>query len=91
MEKLKEYLNPGSKEEEEAKLYVEQLRELLTHDCNRDKKEGRPVLVFKAAYLPGWKICLFLPSRTCDQQQFFRCDVRAKPISRRHATNSRSC
>lgn len=40
MEKLKEYLNPGSKEEEEAKEYVEQLRELLTHDCDRGKKEG---------------------------------------------------
>ena len=40
MEKLKEYLIPGSKEEEEAKRYVEQLRELLTHDCNRSKKEG---------------------------------------------------
>jgi len=40
MEKLKEYLDTGSKEEEEAKRYVEQLRELLTHDCDRGKKEG---------------------------------------------------
>ena len=48
------------------------------------------VLVISLAFVchqrPGWKICLFLPTRSCDQQQFFRCDVQAKPISRRHAT-----
>ena len=43
MEKLKEYLDTGSEEEEAAKRYVEQLRELLTHDCNRGKKEGMVV------------------------------------------------
>ena len=45
MEKLKEYLDTGSKEEEEAKRYVEQLRELLTHDCDRGKKEGMPCCI----------------------------------------------
>ena len=24
-------------------------------------------------------VCLFLPMRSCDQTQFFRCDVRSKP------------
>ena len=42
MEKLKKLFSAESSEEEETKKYVEQLRELLTHDCNRGKKEGRP-------------------------------------------------
>eukprot|EP00112_Aurelia_sp_Birch-Aquarium-sp1_P012699 Seg2673.4 transcript_id=Seg2673.4/GoldUCD/mRNA.D3Y31 product="Cytochrome c oxidase assembly factor 7" protein_id=Seg2673.4/GoldUCD/D3Y31 len=40
MQRIKDFLSPGSKEEEEAKRYVEQLRELLTHDCERGKREG---------------------------------------------------
>ncbi|XP_065069795.1 cytochrome c oxidase assembly factor 7-like [Rhopilema esculentum] len=40
MEKLKKLFSGESSEEEETKKYVEQLRELLTHDCNRGKKEG---------------------------------------------------
>ena len=40
MQRIKDYLSAGSKEEEEAKRYVEQLRELLTHDCERGKREG---------------------------------------------------
>ena len=40
MQRIKDFLSPGSKEEEEARRYVEQLRELLTHDCERGKREG---------------------------------------------------
>ena len=52
-------------------------------------KTKKPHLLLFVPREPGWKICLFLPTRSCDKQQFFRCDMRAKPILCQHATKSK--
>ena len=74
-------------------IYVNYKISILLNAISKHKPTFVSNWVIKITVLrgkhPGWKIGLFLPTRSCNQKQFIRCDVRAKPISRRHATKSK--